>query len=120
MDFQARMAAILAASPEVLARVDAILEGRDQPEEMGNERTKLFTMGEACKYIGWSYSKLYRAIKDGLLTPCSPMGNVMLREQELYELSLGVRCPSAEVLARREARNAVRRQQYKEKMEMRA
>ena len=41
------------------------------------------------------------------------MGRRLVKEESLYELANGLRQPSAEVLARREARNAARREEYR-------
>jgi len=112
MDFQARMAAMLAASPEVLEKIDAILEGRDNSQSQ-TQHTRLLRIGEGCRFLGWSYSKMKRAIEDGLVDVADATGARLIREESLYELAEGRRKPSAEVLARREARNAARREAYR-------
>ena len=112
MDFQARMEKLLKASPETLEKIDEILEGQNVPQE-NNEYTKLMTIAEARTFLGWSYPKIRRAIKDGLLDVVDATGRRLVKEASLRELSSGRRQPSAEVLARREARNAARREEYR-------
>ena len=112
MELQARMAAILTASPEVLKRIDEILEGKDVGQKT-DEHTRLMTIAEARRFLGWSYPKIKRAIDDGLLDVVEATGSRLIKEESLYELSAGRRQPSAEVLARREARNAARREEYR-------
>ena len=112
MDFQTRMEKLLKASPEMLEKIDEILEGKSVPQE-NNEYTKLMTIAEARTFLGWSYPKIRRAINDGLLDVVDATGRRLVKESSLHELSSGRRQPSAEVLARREARNAARREEYR-------
>ena len=112
MELKERMAALLTASPETLKRIDEILEGRDSlPEKDGH--TRLLTIAEGRRFLGWSYSKIRRAIDDGLLDVVGVTGSRLIREESLYELANGRRQPSAEALARRTARNAARREEYR-------
>ena len=111
MDFQTRMERLLKASPEALEMIDAILDGRNRSQ--GNEHTRLMTMAEARAVLGWSYSRLRRAIVDGLVDVTTATGRRLVKEESLYELASGRRQPSAEVIARREARNAARREEYR-------
>lgn len=112
MDFQERMEKLFKASPATLARIDEILEGKDLLQSKV-EHTRLLSIAEACAFLGWSYSKLRRAIDDGLLDVVSATGQRLVREESLYELASGRRQPSAEVLARRAERNAARREEYR-------
>lgn len=112
MDFQTRMEKLLKASPETLARIDEILEGKNLPQAKV-EHTRLLSIAEARGFLGWSYPKVRRAIADGLLDVVSATGRRLVREESLYELASGHRQPSAEVRARREARNAARREEYR-------
>lgn len=111
MDPVQRMNAILQASPEVLSKIDAILEGKCPGKQQ--EHTKLLTMKEARTMLGWSYPKLRRAVDDGLLDVVAATGQRLIKEESLYELANGTRQPSQEVLARREQRNAARREEYR-------
>ena len=112
MDFQTRMEKLLKASPEMLEKIDGILEGKCcQQTEVRHMR--LLTMSEAAAFLGWSYAKLRRAIADGLLDVVTATGRRLVREESLYELASGRRQPSAEVLARRAERNAARREEYR-------
>ena len=112
MDFQARMEKLLKASPEMLEKIDGILEGNDSLQTEG-EHMRLLTIAEARGFLGWSYSKVRRAIDDGLLDVVSATGQRLVKEASLYELANGLRQPSAEVCAHREARNAARREEYR-------
>lgn len=112
MEFQTRMELLLKASPETLARIDEILERKDLPQAKA-EHTRLVSIAEARGFLGWSYPKLRRAIADGLLDVVTATGRRLIKEESLYELASGHRQPSAEVLARREARNAARREEYR-------
>lgn len=112
MEFQTRMELLLKASPETLARIDDILEGKDLPQAKA-EHTRLLSIAEAREFLGWSYPKVRRAIADGLLDVVTATGRRLVREESLYELASGHRQPSAEVLARRAERNAARREEYR-------
>ena len=112
MDFQTRMEKLLKATPEILAKVDAILEGKDMSRE-STRHTRLMTIGEARGFLGWSYAKVRRAIADGLLDVVEATGRRLVKEESLYELTNGLRQPTDEVLARRAERNAARREEYR-------
>lgn len=111
MEFQARMEKLLKASPEALEMIDAILDGRNIPQ--AREHTRLVTIAEARAFLGWSYPRMRRAMVDGLVDVVTATGRRLVKEESLYELANGLRQPSAEVLARREARNAARREEYR-------
>lgn len=111
MELQERMEKMLKASPEALDMIDAILDGRNVPQ--AKEHTRLMTIAEARAFLGWSYSKMRRAMDDGLVDVVTATGRRLVKEESLYELASGRRQPSAEVLARREARNAARREEYR-------
>lgn len=111
MDITTRMDKILHASPEVLAMIDAILEGKSETKPQGH--TRLLTMKESRTLLGWTYSKLRRAVGDGLLDVVDATGRRLVKEQSLYELANGIRQPSPEVVARRAKRNAARREEYR-------
>ena len=112
MDFQTRMEELLKASPEKLAMIDEILKGKGSPQGKV-EHMRLMTIAQAGAFLGWNYSKVRRAIIDGLLDVVDATGRRLVREESLYELAEGRRRPSAEVLARREAKNAARREEYR-------
>ena len=111
MELQERMENMLKASPEALEMIDAILDGRNIPQ--AREHTRLVTIAEARAFLGWSYPKMRRAMVDGLVDVVTATGRRLVKEESLYELANGLRQPSAEVLARREARNAARREEYR-------
>ena len=111
MELQERMEKMLKASPEALEMIDAILDGRNIPQ--AREHTRLVTIAEARAFLGWSYPRMRRAMVDGLVDVVTATGRRLVKEESLYELANGTRQPSAEVLARREARNAARREEYR-------
>jgi hypothetical protein len=111
MELQERMEKMLKASPEALEMIDAILDGRNIPQ--AREHTRLVTIAEARAFLGWSYSRMRRAMADGLVDIVTATGRRLVKEESLYELASGCRQPSAEALARREARNAARREEYR-------
>ena len=111
MDFQSLMEKLVKASPEQLEQIDAVLDGRMLPQ--AKEHTRLMTIFEARSFLGWSYPKVSRAIADGLIDVVTATGRRLVKEESLYELASGHRQPTAEVLARREARNAARREEYR-------
>lgn len=59
------MMKLLTAQPEVLAKVEAILENR-QPEAIPSDR-RLLTLGEAAKVLSISRMTVYRMARDGRL-----------------------------------------------------
>ena len=100
------------ASAGKRAQVEAILRG-----DCGNldcaENNRLLTVMEACRYLNMNYPKFRRIMQDGLVDVVDATGRRMVREASVIEFSKGLRKPSAEVLARREARNAARREEYR-------
>ena len=113
MEYNQRLMALAQASDDVLARVDAVLEGRDRSVLTGPENNRLMTVMDAARYLSISYPKIYRIMRDGLLDIVDATGHRMVREQSVIEFSKGLRRPSPEVLARRAARNAARREEYR-------
>ena len=117
MDFQTRMGLLLKAAPETLEKIDEILEGKSILCT-NDAHTKLMTIAESRAFLGWSYSKIRRAIADGLLDIVEATGRRLVKEESLYELASGRRHPSEEVLSRREKRNAARREEYRRRKEL--
>ena len=115
MEYNQRLMALAQASDDVLARVDAVLEGRDRPVPDKAENNRLMTVMDAARYLSIGYPKIYRIMRDGLLDVVDATGRRMVREQSVIEFSKGLRKPSGEVLAWREARNAARREEYRRK-----
>ena len=113
MEYNQRLMALAQASDDVLARVDAVLEGRDRSVLTGPENNRLMTVMDAARYLSISYPKIYRIMRDGLLDIVDATGRRMVREQSVIEFSKGLRKPSSEVLARRAARNTARREEYR-------
>ena len=93
-------------------RIEAVLQGRD-PDSESDENNRLLTIMEACCYLHVNYPKFRRIMHDGLVDVVDATGRRMVREASVIEFAKGLRKPSAEVLARREARNAARREEYR-------
>ena len=108
-----RIKKVIDAPDEVLAKIDAILEGRDEQGGKKPENVRLLTIMEAARMLGITYSKIYRIMKDGLLDVVDSTGRRMVSEVSVIEFSKGQRHPSKDVLERREARNAARREEYR-------
>lgn len=102
------------AELEILKLALENTSGRQTPSSAlaQNANTKLLTITDACRLLNVNYSKMYRIMRDGLLDIIDATGKRMIREESLIEYSMGQRQPSPEVLARREAQNALRRRQY--------
>ena len=113
MLMEERVAKIFHATEDVLDKVDAILEGRDAQGCSLSGNVRLLTITEAARLLGIRYSRIYRIIGDGLLDVVDATGRRMVRESSVIEYSKGLRRPSPEVLARRAARNAARREEYR-------
>lgn len=60
-----RLAKLLAANPAQLAKIDAVLDGRD--ETKATTETQLLTISEAAKRLGLSRQTTYTIIKQGRL-----------------------------------------------------
>lgn len=63
-----RMMKVLQAPPDVQARIDAVLDNRNEPTRV-TTGPLLFNMGQAAKYLGVSRSTLWRVIQAGRITP---------------------------------------------------
>lgn len=113
MDPNERMLKLLQAPKEVLAKIDAILEGRDEQPCDRPENVRLLPIMEAARRLGITYSKIYRIMKDDLLDVVDSTGRRMVSEASVIAFAKGLRSPSPEVLAQREARNAARREEYR-------
>ncbi|MCQ2392491.1 MAG: helix-turn-helix domain-containing protein [Kiritimatiellae bacterium] len=107
------MMKILSAPAEKIALIDEILMGKSQDHADGQKvNNRLLSIRESCQYLNVRYTKLYRIIKDGLLDVVDATGGKMIREESLSEYAHGLRKPTPEVLARRAAANAARRERY--------
>jgi len=87
MTIEARLQAILSATPEQLAAIDAALVGkpeRDRPS------LRLYRMGEAAELTGLSRCTLWRAVKDGRLRAVEiRKGSRRIPEVELCRFARG-------------------------------
>lgn len=108
-----RLMALARATEDQLMRIDLVLTNRDPVKNEIEENLRLLTIKDACKRSNLSYPKVYRAMNDGLLDTVNATGRRMITEASLLDFCRGVRRPSAEVLARRAARNAARREAYR-------
>lgn len=71
------------------------------------------TIMDACRYLNVGYQKFYRAMGDGMVDVVRVNNRRMVREQSVMEMSRGLRRPTPEAVARREAKNAARREAYR-------
>lgn len=109
MDVNKRFAMIAQASPEVLERIDAILEGGLECIAAKEEDCRLITISEACRMLGLEYPSFHRRMKEGCFDVVDASGRAMIRRQSVIEYSKGLRKPTPEALEAREQRNALRR-----------
>jgi len=85
-----RMMKVLQASPEMQARIDAILEGTDA-ETTTSAGPLLMGMDQGAQFLGVSRSTLWRIVKSGKIQPIEfRPGSYKLRRQDLERLA-GVR-----------------------------
>jgi len=63
-----RMLKVLQAPPDVQARIDAILENRDEPTP-ATTGPLLMGMDQGAKFLGVSRSSMWRILKSGRITP---------------------------------------------------
>lgn len=55
MDTNARFARIATATPEILERIDAILEGKEPFKEPQKPNNRLLTVAEACRELNMKF-----------------------------------------------------------------
>ena len=90
MTTETRLKALLAATPDQLAAVDAALAGKIQQSEKPGLR--LFRMTEAAEATGLSRCTLWRAIQDGRLRAVEiRKGSRRIPEAELVRFAGGGR-----------------------------
>jgi len=58
-----RLLRFLNAPPDIQARIDLILEGKSQPQEVSTAGPLLLTMGAAARLLGISRGTLWRMIR---------------------------------------------------------
>jgi len=109
METNERFARIAAASPDVLKKIDDILEGKVPLSQDLSQECRLITITAACRLLGMKYHTFRRAMKDGCFDVVSATGKNLIKESSVREFAQGKRGPSAEGLARREERNRLRR-----------
>ncbi len=84
-----RMLKLLAASPSVLAAVDAVLDGRDKGMEKADDDTRLVTYSEAAQRLNLSRPTIYRLVKIGRLETVPLDGTRRIRLKSLVEFADG-------------------------------
>ena len=67
MSERERMMKLLAATPETLAKVDAVLDGRDGRAAKADDDCRLVTYTEAARRLNLSRPTIYRLVKLGRL-----------------------------------------------------
>ena len=81
MKTEERFAALLNATPDVLAAVDAALAGKPEPER---PNLRLYRMGEAAKETGLSRQTIWRAVREKRIRACEiRKGSFRIPEAEL-------------------------------------
>jgi len=114
MTTEARVVALMQATEDQLDKVDRILTGNDVPVRVeGEVNLRLLTVMDACRRCKISYPKMNRIMNDGLVDVVGATGRRMITEASLIDFCQGRRKPTPEVMARRNARNAARREQYR-------
>ena len=110
MEVNERFKMIAEASPEILKRIDEILEGKapalDNPEP---EDYKLLSVTEATRRLGLTYATFHRMQQAGCFDTVTATGKTWVKESSVREFALGKRQPSKEYLAARAERNRLRR-----------
>jgi len=111
METNKRFEKIATASPETLALIDDVLEGRIKQPRKADLSTdcRLVTIAESCRMLGLKYPTFHRLMQAGCFDVVSATGKAMIRESSLHEYAAGLRKPSAEYLAEKEERNRLRR-----------
>jgi len=111
METNERFARIATASPETLALIDDVLEGRLKQQKASgiSADCRLVTIAEGCRTLGLKYPTFHRLMQAGCFDVVSATGKAMIRESSLHEYAAGLRKPSAEYLAEKEERNRLRR-----------
>ncbi len=85
-----RMMKVLQAPPDVQARIDALLENRQEPLPV-TTGPLLLNMGDGCKFLGVSRSTMWRLIKADRIIPVEIRpGSFRVRRYDLEKLA-GVR-----------------------------
>ena len=88
-----RLAAILAANPKTLARIDAILDGEDSTSgEKHDADCRTVTFTDAARRMGVSRMTIYRLVKAGRLrvVPLLGVNRIALSSVEDYANGKGV------------------------------
>lgn len=109
MDTNGRFARIATATPEILERIDAILEGKEPFKEPQKPNSRLLTVAEACRELNMKYPTFHRAMQAGCFDVVTATGKALIRESSVHEFAAGLRHPSQEGLAARAEKNRLRR-----------
>lgn len=92
MSANERIIKLCTASPAVLARVDAILNGTDTTTANKNEDCRLVTFCEAARRLGLSRPTVYRLARSGRLSVVPLNGVNRVRLQSVFDyINAGVR-----------------------------
>jgi excisionase family DNA binding protein len=87
-----RMMRVLQATPEQLAAIDRVLEGKGaESEAQSAKRNGPLTMmiRDAADYLGVHRATILRLMKAGRLTPVPLLGAIRVRRDELEAIALG-------------------------------
>jgi excisionase family DNA binding protein len=89
-----RMLRVLQASPEQLAAIDRVLEGRTAESEAESAKSKgplLLRVCDAARYLGVHRATIHRLSKAGRLTLVPLLGAMRIRREELEAIAEGTR-----------------------------
>ncbi len=86
-----RMIKLLAANPQTLAKVDAVLNGTDGMPGKADADVRLVTYTEAAKRLNISRPTVYRLVKLGRLEVVPLDGVNRIRLQSVIDFANGVR-----------------------------
>ena len=84
-----RMMKLLAANPQTLAKVDAVLDGRDGKTGKADADLRLLTYTEAAKRLNLSRPTVYRLVRLGRLQAVPLDGTSRIRLQSVIDFADG-------------------------------
>ena len=111
MEANERFRLVATATPEVLALIDEVLEGKALPKrtEVEAPNCRLISVADACRMLNMTYPTFHRAMQEGCFDVVHATGKTWIKELSVIEFADGKRKPSAEGLAARAERNRRRR-----------
>ena len=90
MNTNQRMSMILAATPAVLAKIDAVLAGDETHVPKKDPECRTCTLTEAARRLGVSRPTIYRLIQRGALKAVALNGVSRVTLQSIFDYTAGV------------------------------